>query len=226
MFSCVYAVCVCPVCVCPVCVMYVFFLWLLWTLKSKIYIFWGWDISHPLNISLLPYIGGPIKRVNNPDTRASSDLSDILEEVDTPKSRVFYSPFVSQHKSYNNNGNGNNNVNGNNNGGGGNGGGGNGNGGSSVSGDYEICFWCLSGKVAFRSLQSESRSILLTSGTLSPLNSFTSELGLDPLPVCLEAGHVVNLKDQVFATSLSSSRGVPLLCNYKSQSSFAYQVFN
>lgn len=41
-----------------------------------------------------------------------------------------------------------------------------------------------------------ARSVLLTSGTLSPLDSFSGELGLD-FHVKLEAPHVVNVAKQV-----------------------------
>ncbi len=44
------------------------------------------------------------------------------------------------------------------------------------------------------------RSILLTSGTLSPLDSFAHELGL-AFPVRLENGHVIG-KEQVGARRL------------------------
>ena len=62
--------------------------------------------------------------------------------------------------------------------------------------ETKVCFWCLSGSVAFRSLRQEAHALLLTSGTLSPLDSFASELGMN-LPIKLEAGHVVNLANQV-----------------------------
>lgn len=41
-----------------------------------------------------------------------------------------------------------------------------------------------------------ARSVLLTSGTLSPLDSFSGELGLD-FHVKLEAPHVVDINRQV-----------------------------
>jgi Fanconi anemia group J protein len=47
-----------------------------------------------------------------------------------------------------------------------------------------------------RSLSNVARSVLLTSGTLSPLDSFSGELGLD-FHVKLEAPHVVDINRQV-----------------------------
>jgi hypothetical protein len=52
------------------------------------------------------------------------------------------------------------------------------------------CVW------AHRSLSNVARSVLLTSGTLSPLDSFSGELGLD-FHVKLEAPHVVDINRQV-----------------------------
>jgi hypothetical protein len=68
----------------------------------------------------------------------------------------------------------------------------------------KLCIWCLTGAVAFASLLEQAHSVLLTSGTLSPLDSFAVELGLDPPPIRLEAGHVVDLSSQVIFALLSS----------------------
>jgi Fanconi anemia group J protein len=46
--------------------------------------------------------------------------------------------------------------------------------------------------------------VLLTSGTLSPLDSFSGELGLD-FTVRLEAPHVVDINKQVWYRTLSSA---------------------
>ena len=49
---------------------------------------------------------------------------------------------------------------------------------------------------AFLHMSSAVRSVILTSGTLSPMESFQSELGV-PFPIQLEASHVISAK-QVF----------------------------
>ncbi|XP_069161722.1 Fanconi anemia group J protein homolog [Procambarus clarkii] len=67
---------------------------------------------------------------------------------------------------------------------------------STVEWVYSINFWCLNPGVAFNSVGSSTRSIILTSGTLSPMNSFQSELSV-PFKIQLEANHVVD-KNQVW----------------------------
>lgn len=56
---------------------------------------------------------------------------------------------------------------------------------------HGVSVWCLC-----RGLSKVARSVLLTSGTLSPLDSFSGELGLD-FQVRLEAPHVVDINKQV-----------------------------
>jgi Fanconi anemia group J protein len=63
--------------------------------------------------------------------------------------------------------------------------------------DVTCCFLpCFVLCCTCRSLSSVARSVLLTSGTLSPLDSFSGELGLD-FHVRLEAPHVVDVNKQV-----------------------------
>ena len=61
-----------------------------------------------------------------------------------------------------------------------------------------LSLWCLNPAVAFRQVAQHSHSVILTSGTLAPLDSFSSELGT-PFGVRLEAPHVVNMSQQVWA---------------------------
>jgi Fanconi anemia group J protein len=93
----------------------------------------------------------------------------------------------------------------------------------SSSGGYVFNMWCFNAAVVFRDLDSKARSILLASGTLSPLDSFAGELGA-AFPVRVEAPHVINPQKQVFrlpplfSLSLSSSSSFYLyvcllLCN-------------
>ena len=57
-----------------------------------------------------------------------------------------------------------------------------------------LSYWCFQPGLAMRALQAMGvRSILLTSGTLSPLGGFAQELQL-PFPVQLENPHVVEPK--------------------------------
>ncbi|XP_066975355.1 Fanconi anemia group J protein homolog isoform X1 [Macrobrachium rosenbergii] len=67
---------------------------------------------------------------------------------------------------------------------------------SSVGWEYLLHFWCLNPAVAFLSIGKSARSVILTSGTLSPMSSFQSELSV-PFQIQLEANHVID-KNQVW----------------------------
>ena len=60
----------------------------------------------------------------------------------------------------------------------------------------EINIWCLSPAVVFSEIAEHAHSIILTSGTLSPMASFASELGTE-FHVKLGAPHVINIQSQV-----------------------------
>lgn len=62
--------------------------------------------------------------------------------------------------------------------------------------DISFNLWCLSADVAFKDLGVNCHSIILTSGTLSPLESFAGELGVS-FPVRVEASHVIDAASQV-----------------------------
>ena len=66
-----------------------------------------------------------------------------------------------------------------------------------------LSLWCLNPAVAFRQVAQPAHSIILTSGTLSPLDSFASELG-SPFEIRLEAPHVVNMATQVWAGAIGT----------------------
>ena len=57
-----------------------------------------------------------------------------------------------------------------------------------------ISFWCLNPAVAFSALRA-ARCVVLASGTLAPLDSFASELGV-PFGVRVSTPHVVNTAKQ------------------------------
>jgi Rad3-related DNA helicase len=56
-----------------------------------------------------------------------------------------------------------------------------------------VHFWCCNSAVAFETIKEEARSVILASGTLAPMESFASELGM-LFDVRLETGHVVDTK--------------------------------
>lgn len=70
-------------------------------------------------------------------------------------------------------------------------------GGGFQGGSRTISFWCFAPALAMRELSFlKVRSIIITSGTLSPLPSFQMELGLN-FPIQLENNHVIK-SDQIF----------------------------
>ncbi|RVX15979.1 Fanconi anemia group J protein-like [Vitis vinifera] len=82
----------------------------------------------------------------------------------------------------------------------------------SVAGSWTCTFslWCLNPAVVFRGIADLSLSVILTSGTLSPMHSFSSELGVQ-FGTCLEAPHVIDIESQLWAAIFSTSPG----CTWK-----------
>lgn len=85
-----------------------------------------------------------------------------------------------------------------------------------------LSYWCFDSSIAMKDIEKLGmRCLLLTSGTLSPLSTFASELGL-PFPVRLENPHVIT-KEQVFAgvieqgPQLGRERPVQLSSAYRSR---------
>ncbi|XP_057986732.1 uncharacterized protein LOC110654397 isoform X2 [Hevea brasiliensis] len=77
--------------------------------------------------------------------------------------------------------------------------------------------------VVFRDIANISLSVILTSGTLSPMNSFSSELGVQ-FGTCLEAPHVVDTESQVWAAVISTGPdNYPLNASYKTADEYAFQ---
>lgn len=89
--------------------------------------------------------------------------------------------------------------------------------------ELKMCIWCLNAAVAFSDVVQQARSVILTSGTLSPMESFAGELGTD-FSIRLEANHVVNMRKQVFAGAIMHGPGgVDLSSTYSNQQAFPYQ---
>lgn len=83
-------------------------------------------------------------------------------------------------------------------------------------------FWCLNPAVCFEDLKKTVRSIVLTSGTLSPMASFSSELDVR-FPIQLEANHVID-KSQVWVGTLGRGpTGHCLNATYRHVESFDFQ---
>lgn len=58
--------------------------------------------------------------------------------------------------------------------------------------------WCLNPAVAFAALKEEARTVILASGTLTPMTSFAGELNME-FPIRLEAQHVIDTSRQLWA---------------------------
>ncbi|KAI4815479.1 hypothetical protein KUCAC02_005623 [Chaenocephalus aceratus] len=85
-----------------------------------------------------------------------------------------------------------------------------------------LSFWCLNPAVAFSDLRKSVHSIVLTSGTLSPMGSFSSELGVK-FTIQLEANHVIN-KSQVWVGTIGSGpQGRKLLATFQHTETYAFQ---
>lgn len=86
-----------------------------------------------------------------------------------------------------------------------------------------MSLWCLNPAVVFRDIADLTLSVILTSGTLSPMGSFASELGVQ-FEACMEAPHVINADSQVFATVLSSGpTGRRLNASYRTANEYSFQ---
>ncbi|KAL3173765.1 hypothetical protein MRX96_041568 [Rhipicephalus microplus] len=88
--------------------------------------------------------------------------------------------------------------------------------------DWCLNCWCFSPSVSMDNLLRQgARCIILTSGTLSPLSSFASELGI-PFPVQLENPHVIK-EEQIYVSVLSNGYdGQVLNCTYENRNNPAY----
>lgn len=87
---------------------------------------------------------------------------------------------------------------------------------------YSANFWCLNPAVIFDELKESVRSIVLTSGTLSPMSSFSSELDVE-FPIQLEANHVIDKKQVWIGTLSHGPQGQCLKATYEHTESFSFQ---
>lgn len=83
-------------------------------------------------------------------------------------------------------------------------------------------FWCLNPAVAFSDINDKVRTIVLTSGTLSPLKSFSSELGVT-FNIQLEANHVISNSQVWVGTVGSGPKGRNLCATFQHTETFEFQ---
>jgi hypothetical protein len=66
-------------------------------------------------------------------------------------------------------------------------------------GNMMFCLWCFNPALVFKPLANKARCVVVTSGTLSPMQAFQGELGV-PFPIKLEAPHIIPAR-QLFVQS-------------------------
>eukprot|EP00795_Rhopilema_esculentum_P015838 gene15838-7165_t len=87
---------------------------------------------------------------------------------------------------------------------------------------FSLNFWCMNPAVVFSPIGQSTRCIILTSGTLSPMTSFASELGVK-FPIHLEANHVID-ESQVWVGALTvGTDNKSIVANYQTSETFPFQ---
>ncbi|KAM5308266.1 Fanconi anemia group J protein [Glossophaga mutica] len=87
---------------------------------------------------------------------------------------------------------------------------------------YVLNFWCLNPAVAFSDINGKVWTIVLTSGTLSPMKSFSSELGVT-FTIQLEANHIINNSQVWVGTIGSGPKGRNLCATFQHTETFEFQ---
>ncbi|POI35440.1 hypothetical protein CIB84_000808 [Bambusicola thoracicus] len=86
---------------------------------------------------------------------------------------------------------------------------------------HMLNFWCLNPAVAFSDLN-DVRTVVLTSGTLSPMDSFSSELGVK-FSIQLEANHVIRNSQVWVGTIGAGPNGRKLCATFQHTETFEFQ---
>uniref|UniRef100_A0A0N5CD99 Helicase ATP-binding domain-containing protein n=1 Tax=Strongyloides papillosus TaxID=174720 RepID=A0A0N5CD99_STREA len=88
--------------------------------------------------------------------------------------------------------------------------------------NIEFHYWCFSAGHAMRYIQSRGvHSIIVTSGTLSPLNQYINSIGID-FPVTLENEHAANYSQVISGAIKHSSNGEPLIGTFRNRENKNY----
>ncbi|XP_036926063.1 Fanconi anemia group J protein [Sturnira hondurensis] len=87
---------------------------------------------------------------------------------------------------------------------------------------HVLNFWCLNPAVAFSDINGKVWTIVLTSGTLSPMKSFSSELGVT-FTIQLEANHIINNSQVWVGTIGSGPKGRSLCATFQHTETFEFQ---
>ncbi|KAI3629477.1 hypothetical protein MIR68_012492 [Amoeboaphelidium protococcarum] len=86
---------------------------------------------------------------------------------------------------------------------------------------FSIAFWCQNSGVVFREIAEQAHSVILASGTLSPLDSFSSELQTDFSEV-YEGSHVID-QGRAFVAVVEQFNNVRLVGTYSVVETLKYQ---
>lgn len=89
---------------------------------------------------------------------------------------------------------------------------------------YALNLWCLNSAVVMQEIKESTRSIIVTSGTLSPLASYQSELDID-FKLTLEANHVIPAQRVWIGTISQGPKNSLLNGTFKVTGTFEYQVY-
>ncbi|KAJ3122832.1 Fanconi anemia group J protein [Nowakowskiella sp. JEL0407] len=88
-------------------------------------------------------------------------------------------------------------------------------------GTKNLEFWSMNPSLVFKEIADPALSVILSSGTLSPIRSMLCELGTE-FPITLEADHVVD-DSQVWCGTISTMNKVTLENNYANMQSYQYR---
>eukprot|EP00760_Papus_ankaliazontas_P033482 PhM_4_TR6351/c0_g1_i2/m.37461/K11136/RTEL1; regulator of telomere elongation helicase 1 len=86
-----------------------------------------------------------------------------------------------------------------------------------------LSLWCCDASVCMRRVGEKAFGVIVTSGTLSPIESFTAELGL-VFPVVLQGPHVISAAQVTASVCCASPTGVPLNSSFQNRNNSDYKI--
>ncbi|KRY17128.1 Regulator of telomere elongation helicase 1 [Trichinella patagoniensis] len=93
---------------------------------------------------------------------------------------------------------------------------------SKIPGSFSINYWCFSAGIGMSLLlKCQLRSVIVTSGTLSPLDSFVNEMRI-PFPIRLENCHIVKSEQYLFCICPSGPDGERLHADFSNRNNKKY----
>lgn len=88
--------------------------------------------------------------------------------------------------------------------------------------EFKLSFWCHNAGLAFKEISEAARSVILCSGTLSPMNGFATELQTD-FPIRLETNHVIDQSQMWAGVIPFGPEKVALSGTFKTMDTYVYQ---